>query len=416
MASIRLRKKSNGCIIKSLRNQLSIKRFLGDLVHTICTKKLVFMRVDGVLQGRLFNMTYNGRRNTRECSYFFKKLNHELIMKKIVKILLFCFVFLAARAFAQGTTLTIPLTSSLFFHTGAGQPMSPIAGPATSNNSWILYQWNTSANLSPVASNSSSWTIANGAAAVTSQTYSGYQSYQLAQNGAGVTCPNEFDLFLQNDTSNGFTTSGTLSGLGQVFVTAGLDIAYSASNAGCSTTQNGYLYSFLLTSTTGQMLFYQIDLGGSAPGANMAWCPYGYEDTNNSQFCVDDDVRVVGGTFATVGANVLNELDVLPRLLQILGSKHMKASYPNQQIDSNPANWIITGVYAGSHVWGNTQVTANWYDLTVNTMPGGAFCSGGNVIQFSCNSGAPNGSGWVNVGSGCYQRNSGVSCASASLP
>jgi hypothetical protein len=52
MASIRLRKKSNGCIIKSLRNQLSIKRFLGDLVHTIYTKKLVFMRVCEVLQGR----------------------------------------------------------------------------------------------------------------------------------------------------------------------------------------------------------------------------------------------------------------------------------------------------------------------------------------------------------------------------
>src|ERR1035437_2494465 len=54
MASIRLRKKSKGCIIKSLRNQLSIKRFLGDLVHMIYTKKLVFMRVSAVLQGRLF--------------------------------------------------------------------------------------------------------------------------------------------------------------------------------------------------------------------------------------------------------------------------------------------------------------------------------------------------------------------------
>ena len=57
MASMRLRKKSIGCIFKSLRNQLHIKRFLRELVHTIYIKKLVFMRVDGVLQDRLITAT-----------------------------------------------------------------------------------------------------------------------------------------------------------------------------------------------------------------------------------------------------------------------------------------------------------------------------------------------------------------------
>lgn len=337
-------------------------------------------------------------------------------MKKAAHLITFCFLFITGTAFSQSTRLTIPLTPSLDFHNSAGQLMSPVSGVQASGNSWALYQWGTSSNLPPVTSSSTSWTSANAASAVSSQIYSGYQSYQMAQNGASVACPNEFDLFLQNDSTNGFVNSAAISTLGQVFITAGLDIIYAASTAGCSVTANGHLYSILLSSATGQTLFYQIDLGGSASGSNMAWCPYGYEDSNNPLYCVDDDVRVLGGNYATTGTNVLNQIDILPRILQILGSQHKKTSYPNQQLDSNPANWKITGVYAGSHVWGNTQVTANWYALSTTTMPGGAFCSAGTVVQYSCSNGIPSGSGWVSVGGGCYQRNSGVSCTGTSLP
>lgn len=53
MASIRLRKNSNGCILKSPRKNLCQQRFLGDSVYKAYTKNLGFIRVGGVLQGRL---------------------------------------------------------------------------------------------------------------------------------------------------------------------------------------------------------------------------------------------------------------------------------------------------------------------------------------------------------------------------
>jgi hypothetical protein len=307
--------------------------------------------------------------------------------------------------------------------------MSPLAGyPSGTNNNWSLAQWSTSNTLNPSVSPSLYWANANNAQRVQYQTFQRVSSYQLAQNGAGLDCGVEANLFLGNGGDNGFVQSQPLSALGSVLANVGLNIEFSqlTPQNSCSTLQAGYLYSVILSAKadpvkgypTPQTIFYQIDLGTSNSfRPNISWCP-SYETSNDGNFCLDDDIANVGGTYVTTGSTVMNSADLLPRILQILKTNHKKSGAPSISLNPNPQDWTITSIYVGSHVWGNAQITSNWYNVSLQTIPGGSFCNTANntMIQYSCSAGQPLGSGWNNVGGGCYQRNSGATCQSVSLP
>jgi len=178
-----------------------------------------------------------------------------------------------------------------------------------------------------------------------------------------------------------------------------------------------YVYALILSSTSGQTLFYQFSLGQSDIWAQkpiVAWCP-AYEERNDgydyqNRFCLDDDIRNVGGTWVTTGSNVNNDVEVLPRILEVLASHHTKRDHPTVMLDPDPAHWQITTIYAGLILQGGAIATSHWYNLQASTMPGGQFCNGSNTIQWSCGAGQPEGAGWMNIGNGCYHRNSGKSC------
>ncbi|MGZ5078690.1 MAG: hypothetical protein ACXWG8_04960 [Usitatibacter sp.] len=324
---------------------------------------------------------------------------------------------------AGGTQLLQPVDTSLVFLDGDSGASLGRAGVAGSTPpAWILPQWGIQSSLQPAPGDASGWTIANQYARVQyyPQIDGGQNVYELAQ--AGASCNHERDLFLQTGgtvagSSPGITTSAALSTLGSIRVDVGLNVSYDYVPTTCSSQgywdYSQYVYSIILGSSTGQTLFYQVDLGRSAdPGQNpnVGWCPGGYEDTANDSFCLDDDIRNLGGSWVAPYNNVVNSIDFLPRILQILAAGHQKASYPTISLDQDPSHWTMGAVYVGDIVQGGAISTTRWYDLGLRTFQGGTFCNGSHAVQWSCYAGQPDGSGWVDVGSGCYHRDTGLAC------
>jgi hypothetical protein len=337
-----------------------------------------------------------------------------------------CAVMFSGYAHGQSTVLTAPLSSQIKFRQLTGQFMVPLAGTATAGQTalWSLGQWGTPNFLLPVALSTASWALGNNASRVAYSNVGSIPTYELAQNNAlNSVCGGngEFDLFPGMDDSNGFIPSAPLTQLGQLKLESVARITYEYTNKTpprCSFAQNSFNQSLILMSNNPQygrqILFYQVSLRSSAPSSNINWCP-GYEDSNPQfyrQFCVDDGAdKLAGGIFnIPTNSTALNSSDALPRILQILKLKHVKVNDTTQKLNPNPGDWTVIGTYFGSNVWGNVAVTSLWSKVSVSTMPGGQFCNGTNMVQYSCGRGIPSGAGWNNTGGGCFQRDSLKAC------
>lgn len=328
--------------------------------------------------------------------------------------------FAMGESHSAGTELLQPVGTSLVFldgNTGSALGTAGYFSPG-STSPWVLPQWGIQSNLQPAAGAASGWTIANEYARVQyyPQIDGGLNVYELGQ--AGNYCNHERDLFLETGhpgipgATYGYTPSAALSNLGSLRVNVGLNVYWDQVNQTCALNYAQYVYSIILTSTTGQVLFYQINLGRSTDSGqwqSVDWCPT-YEYAANNEFCLDDDIRNVGGTWVAPFNNVVNSVDFLPRILQILAAGHQKQGYPSISLDQDPSHWVTTKVYVGDVLQGDAISTTRWYGLGLKSWPGGTFCNGVNKVQWSCFAGQPDGSGWIDVGSGCYHRNTGLSC------
>lgn len=147
---------------------------------------------------------------------------------------------------------------------------------------------------------------------------------------------------------------------------------------------------------------------------NVAWCPE-YEALNSglreNAFCLEDNVRNFEGLFSSLHTNILNQIDLLPRIQQVISKYpyHVKAYFQNIQLNPNISKWKIVGIYHGNINQGGSDGVAQWYGQSFKTTAGGSFCSASKTIQWSCGT-IPPGQGWNNVGGSCYQRNSNVAC------
>lgn len=337
------------------------------------------------------------------------------------KFTAFCFLGAllgTAETYAGGTQLLQPVGPSVVFIDGTN-PLGQALGVAGYCNGsappWVIAQWNIQQNLQPVCGSGTGWTIANQYARVEyyPQIDGGQNVYELAQ-ASGI-C-NERDLFIAtgdpsiSGASTGYRTSSFLTYIGSLRVDVGLNAAYDLVNHSCALNYSQYVYSIILISTTGQVLYYQINLGRSVDSGqspNVSWCP-SYESSNDQQFCLDDDIRNLGGTWVSPFHNVVNSVEFLPRILQVISAGHVKAS--GVALDSDPSHWYTQKVYAGDVIQGDAVSTTRWYGLGLREWAGGTFCGGGQETQWVCGQGQPDGSGWVDVGSGCFHRYSGLSC------
>lgn len=354
-------------------------------------------------------------------------------MKKLLISLIT--VLLTGTCYAQATKLLQPFTPAVNILGGVmlepstlGQSLG-FAGyydPATQSPPWEVAQWGTSSNVLPAPGSASGWMVAN-ASSIRVQFYSQIEGstnvYELGQ--ANDPCGNEMDLILQKGERNGFVRSQPISSLGSITIRTGLSVPYGLVENRCAPIGQWdyahYIFAFVLSTADAmypnqQTLFYQIGLGrnpSQPQNPSVGWCPE-YELNNSGNtgntFCLDDDVRNFGGTWVLPYTNTVNNIEVLPRLLQVLAMRHAKANFPGTVLDPDPSHWKVTGVYAGQIIEGGAISTTRWYDLDMSTMPGGTFCFGGNTIQWSCSSGQPSGSGWVDVGNTCYHRDTAKPC------
>lgn len=110
--------------------------------------------------------------------------------------------------------------------------------------------------------------------------------------------------------------------MAQLKLAANINGVYATIEQGCPISLSEYITALILESTTGQILYVQIAIGGTNPPPMEIWC----DDFENAElgsnldqrFCVDDAVTMYGGNYIywTGGDNYV--LDVLPRLPQLI--------------------------------------------------------------------------------------------------
>jgi len=186
--------------------------------------------------------------------------------------------------------------------------------------------------------------------------------------------PQEFDFFLQpNDP--GFVPTNP-SGIRSVFpleeVTAinfqgtVTVVAASQPTSGveCGVNQSQVIASLILNSTTGQTIFYQLELGLECyPGTDAgAGCysnggVYGeYFCQGSNPYCIADPITSFGHSLLNPGDSIrMDGINIAPRLKALIGG-----SSPDGRMDTNPADWQITDMYIGQSAWGQANLETKW--------------------------------------------------------
>lgn len=310
------------------------------------------------------------------------------------------------------------VTSSVTLWDSAGHNPGT-AGFTNSSPQWYAFQWGNPTSLAPQTfSPTSSWQINNQYSRI--EYYSSLNGhsnvYELAS--ANVPCKpdqsaKEQDLFLQTPAGTNLNTplmAVPLTSIGQLFLTAGLTVAYDTKSQLCSDNNvSTHIVSVILKTNTQpqQTLYVQIDLASTDPIlSTIRWCD-SYENSYDSQFCLDDSVVNYGGSVVGTYVDYKNSIDILPRLLYLIQTGHSKRGTAVALV-TDPSQWILQTLYFGMVNFGGEIATTQWYDLSLKSLGGGTFCNGGSKTQWVCET--PLDSGWTWVGGSCYQRVTSLSC------
>lgn len=257
-------------------------------------------------------------------------------------------------------------------------PLTKSAGDWTVQPNWMVSQWGIPVDLDggQTVASGADWNIANGYARL--KYYAASKTYELAQNGqtpGARPCGTEVDLFISPVGGNyptypqGNAVSKSLDLLDNLAFRLGANVTYENIQVRCRQSGNvdyvSYAASFVFSSTTGQTLFYQIQLrqnGLSYPIPNMAWCPNNNDPSTAHSFCIGDDIHYVDGNSndLSVGTHVTYQVDMLQRVKQVLQSGYRRGDGSSEMIDGNIAHWTLTGMYIGSMIQGGANIAAQY--------------------------------------------------------
>lgn len=262
-------------------------------------------------------------------------------------------------------------------------PLTQSVGDWTVTPKWLVAQWGIPVDLvgTQTVAPGNNWGTANGWGLV--QYNATNKSYTLAQNGTiagSPACGVEYDLFLSPLDANyssypqGIAPSKSLSQLANIGFRLGAKVTYENILNRCGPSSNAdyvsYAASFVFGSTSGQVLFYQVELrvaghtpaGGSFPLANMAWCPNNNDPATAHQFCIGDNIIYINSnlTNLVVGQRQLYMADILPRVKQVIQSQYVRGDGSYEMIDGNLSHWKLGGVYIGSMIQGGANIAAEW--------------------------------------------------------
>jgi|GEM_PF-3819493 len=289
----------------------------------------------------------------------------------------------------------------------------PITSATTPQSNWVVTQWGDPNLLLPAFVKTVGSTLTNYTAAssrslmLVTQANSGGFSFKMNQNGATLSCgtatgPLEYDQFLTPNTaafnpaypsalltdvvpgSNvGLGTMTSLVVKGNVHMSAS---AAAAANPQCVVNQGALLYAIIVKNTVvqpPQVLYYQIDLTAlqCAPGTSpsqYAFCQTyrpgtvffeenpitdGNGTLLRTEYGVDDPLTSYKIPLLTVSSKpTALYIDILPQLAAIIraGSPALAGV---AALDNNLANWRLSGMYYGQHIWGDIAITSQWSGL-----------------------------------------------------
>jgi hypothetical protein len=192
--------------------------------------------------------------------------------------------------------------------------------------------------------------------------------------------PQEFDFFLQpNDPTfvrtnpsgilpaSGYPTGNiptleeitALDFQGSVTVVAA---SQDTSSFECPVNQSQVIPSLILSSTTGQTIFYQLELGlecypGTNPGEGCYNGNHGeYFCFVSNPYCIADPITSYGHSFLNQGDSIaMGGFNLAPRLKTLISG-----GSPDGLMDTNPADWQITDMYFGQSAWGQADLETQW--------------------------------------------------------
>ena len=196
----------------------------------------------------------------------------------------------------------------------------------------------------------------------------------------GGSVPQEFDFFLQPNgpgfvLSNpsgilpaGGYPSGAIPTLDQI-----TNIAFqgtitvtgasqSTSSFECGVNQSQVIPSLILDSTTGQTLFYQLEVAlecypGTAPGEGCVSGPATeFFCQGTEPYCIGDPITSYGHSLLNQGDSLtMNGINLAPRLKALISG-----GSPDGLMDTNPADWRLNSMYIGQSGWGRANLETRW--------------------------------------------------------
>lgn len=204
------------------------------------------------------------------------------------------------------------------------------------------------------------------------------QTIELSQDGAVLPCTDAHGAPRESDLAFGpnalMTSNVALAGLRSLKLTTTVSVRYgmTAHPKGCMVNQGAALVSVVLDNLSRrppQTLFYKFSLNplcGPGPASRVRSCENwtkapGFYFTH-APFGVDDWLPLLGQPYLKEGEQRTIEIDLLPRLKQIIRSG------PNE-MDHDPSHWVVNSAYAGQHIWGDFKLAATWsaFRLVANT-------------------------------------------------
>lgn len=191
--------------------------------------------------------------------------------------------------------------------------------------------------------------------------------------------PQEFDLFLQPNDQTIFVRtnpSGILSpsdypgGIPSLEEITAIDFqgtvtsvaaSQSTSSFECPVNQSDFIASLVLDSTTGQTLFYQLNLGlecypSTGSGCYTSGIRGEYFCGVSNPYCIADPITSYGHSFLNPGDSItMGGINIAPRLKALVSG-----GSPDGKMDRHPADWRITAMYVGQSAWGQANLETKW--------------------------------------------------------
>ncbi len=313
--------------------------------------------------------------------------------------LLFC-MLIGPLALAQDQPPIFAKPTGYFFvQPNLGSDGMPIPyNPTRGDANWAISQWNIPGQSAP------SWIRGyrsqNGNIDVQVIEQNGMPSaVSLSQDGGLLPCfpdpKSEYDLFVGPNwkgfasafPSAGPSVNTSLDSIPALLMSAELTVTniWRASSRACGVNQRAIDFSAVFSNSgdqahPGQTLYYDLApyatrcdavASDAICDARINFPAYFYFDGTGDNayrddagkiihqvFGYDDDFTVYNKPTLVLSQSQSYEIDILPRV------KYVIAHGPNG-MDTDLSHWRLSGIYYGSHIWGNVGIASEWRNFNV---------------------------------------------------